>query len=134
MKNFCSNIYFQAFPPATIIFAGISVLISVRVPASLPCATYIDTEGLQAAKEASASPDNLIDIFNRIERFFCRVEVYAGIIPTTAMTDMIVEIMVEVLTILAVATKEVKCGRFSELVLRLFTLPFSTDGLFREVL
>jgi len=32
------------------------------------------------------------------------------------MTDMIVEIMVEVLTILAIATKEVKRGRFSELI------------------
>ncbi len=36
------------------------------------------------------------------------------------MTDMIVEIMVEVLTILAVTTKEVKCGRLSELILQLF--------------
>ncbi len=87
-----------------------------------PCAIYFDTEGLQAAKEASAGPDNLIDTFNHIERFFRRVEIYTGIIPTTAMTDMIVEIMVEVLTILAIATKEVKHGRFSQLVL-LFTLP-----------
>jgi hypothetical protein len=38
------------------------------------------------------------------------------------MTDMIVEIMVEVLTILAMATKEVKCGPLSELILRVFTL------------
>ncbi len=36
------------------------------------------------------------------------------------MTDMIVEIMVEVLTILAVTTKEVKRGRLSELILQLF--------------
>ena len=34
------------------------------------------------------------------------------------MTDMVVEIMVEVLTILAIATKEVKRGRFSELMSR----------------
>ena len=32
------------------------------------------------------------------------------------MTEMIVEIMVEVLTILAIATNEVKRGRFSELI------------------
>ena len=50
------------------------------------------------------------------------------------MTDMIVEIMVEVLAILAIATKEAKRGRFSELVLCLFTLPFSTDRSIREVL
>jgi hypothetical protein len=39
------------------------------------------------------------------------------------MTDMIVEIMVEVLTILAIATKEVKDGRFSELTSCIFALP-----------
>ena len=36
--------------------------------------------------------------------------------PTTVMTDLVVEIMVEVLTILAIATKEVKRGRLSELM------------------
>jgi len=40
------------------------------------------------------------------------------------MTDMIVEIMVEVLTTLAIATKEVKRGRFSELMSCMFTLPY----------
>jgi hypothetical protein len=32
------------------------------------------------------------------------------------MTDIIIEIMVEVLTILAIATKEAKRGRLSELI------------------
>ena len=36
-----------------------------------------------------------------------------GVSPTTAMTDMIVEIMVEILAILAIVTKEVKQGRLS---------------------
>jgi hypothetical protein len=77
----------------------------------------------QAAKDVSASRDKLIDVLNRIERFFQRLEIYTGITPTTAMTDMIVEIMVEVLTIFAIATKEVKRGRFSELVWCIFTFP-----------
>jgi len=38
------------------------------------------------------------------------------------MTDMIVEIMVEVLAILAIATKEVKRGPLSEFISRVFTL------------
>jgi hypothetical protein len=46
------------------------------------------------------------------------------------MTNMIVEIMVEVLTILAITTEELKCGQLSE---RIFTA-FLTDTLFREVL
>jgi hypothetical protein len=38
------------------------------------------------------------------------------------MTDMIVETMIEVLTILAIATKEVKRGLLSELISRVSTL------------
>ncbi len=81
--------------------------------------TCLDIEGRQAAKDASAIRDKLIEIFNRIEHFFRRLEIYIGITPTTAMTDMIVEIMVEVLRILAVMTKEVKRGLLSELILQL---------------
>jgi hypothetical protein len=50
------------------------------------------------------SRDKLVDILYRIERFFHRLEIYAGITPTAAMMDMIVKIMVEVLTILGIAT------------------------------
>ncbi len=82
--------------------------------------TYFDTEGPQAAKDASTSRDQLIDIFNRVERFFRRLEIYTSITPTATMTNMIVEIMVEVLTILAAATKETTRGRFSELISCIF--------------
>jgi hypothetical protein len=64
----------------------------------------------------------LVDIFNRIERFFRRLEIYTSIAPTATMTDMIVEIMVEVLMILAIVTKEVKRGRLSELTSPRFTI------------
>ena len=64
----------------------------------------------------SASQDKLIDIFNHIDQFFRRLEIYINIRPTSAMSDIIVKIMVEVLIILGIATKEVKCGRFSELM------------------
>jgi hypothetical protein len=97
-----------------------------RFPASFCRATCFDTEGPQAAKDAGASRDQLIDIFNRVEHFFRRLEIYTSIKPTTSMTNMIVDIMVEVLTILAVATKETKRGRFSELMS--FILPFPPDG------
>ena len=49
------------------------------------------------------------------------------------MTDMIVEIMVQVLTILAIATKEAERGRFSELMCCTIYSPFLTDKLFRKV-
>jgi hypothetical protein len=58
----------------------------------------------------------LVDIFVRIESFFKRLESYTEVPPTAAMTDAIVKIMIEVLSILAIATKEVKQGRSSELI------------------
>ena len=77
---------------------------------------YFDTQDPQAAKDASATRDKLIDMFNRVECFFRRLDIYTSITPTTTMTNMIVEIMVEVLTVLAIATKETKRGRFSKLI------------------
>jgi hypothetical protein len=46
--------------------------------------------------------------------FFRRLETYTQVPPTTEMTDMIVQIMVEVLSILGIATKEVRQGRLSK--------------------
>ena len=55
----------------------------------------------------------LVDVFVRIESFFKRLESYTEVRPTDAMTDVIVKIMIEVLSILAIATKEIKQGRSS---------------------
>jgi hypothetical protein len=46
--------------------------------------------------------------------FFRRLETYTQVQPTTEMMDMIIQIMVEVLSILGIATKEIKQGRMSE--------------------
>jgi hypothetical protein len=82
------------------------------------------------AKDASSSKDKLLELFNRIERFFGRLEIYTSITPTTAMKDVIIEIMVEVLTILGIATKEVKRGRLSELML--IDLPLLTHNVVQK--
>ena len=58
----------------------------------------------------------LVDIFVRIESFFKRLDSYTEVQPTVAMTDVIVKMMVEVLSILAIATKEIKQGRSSKLI------------------
>ncbi len=46
--------------------------------------------------------------------FFRRLEVYIEVQPTTEMMDMIVQIMVEVLSILGIATKQIRQGRMSK--------------------
>ena len=72
--------------------------------------TYIS----QAAKDVRTRQDTLMDIFERIEIFFRRLEIYTEVPQTTEMMDLVIQIMVEVLSILAIATKEIKESRFSE--------------------
>lgn len=57
-----------------------------------------------------------MDIFERIENVFRRLETYVELPPTTEMTDVIVNVMVQVLLILAFATKEFKQGKMSGLM------------------
>jgi hypothetical protein len=85
--------------------------------------TYFDTRNTQAAGDAS-SRDKLVDLFIPITHFFRRLEVYTGITPTAVMREMIVDIMVEFLSILAIATKEATRGRLSESMsrIRIFTI------------
>ena len=78
----------------------------------------------QAAKDVSAAQEALIDIFERIENFFKRLETYTEVRQSTGMTDIIVKIMVEVLNILGIATKEIKQGRTSELSVSLDLIRF----------
>ena len=77
--------------------------------------TYpFDISMYQAVKDVSASYDALIELFDSIKRFLCRLEIYTNITLTTAMTVIVVEKLAEVLSVLALATKQVKQGRISE--------------------
>jgi archaellum component FlaC len=55
-----------------------------------------------------------VDLFERIEMFFRRLEVYTEVPLTTEMIDVFIQIVVEVLSILGIATKEIKQSRISE--------------------
>ena len=48
--------------------------------------------------------------------FFRRLEVYTEVQPTTEMMDIIVQIIVELLSILGIVTKEIKQGRLSKYI------------------
>ena len=109
----------QAFSPAKVIFAGVGVLLSVRIPRWTFVGAFVIPS--QAAMEVRASQDTLIDIFERMETFFermetffQRLEIYIGVLPSPEMVRIIVKIMVEVLSILGMATKEIRQGRMSK--------------------
>jgi hypothetical protein len=56
-------------------------------------------------------------MFERIEAFFQRLDTYTKVAPNQGMVDTITAIMVEVLNILAIATKEIKQSRISKSLL-----------------
>ena len=64
--------------------------------------------------DVRASQDTLVDILERMETFFQRLEIYTRVSPPPEMIDIIVRIMVEVISILGMATKEMKQGRMSK--------------------
>ena len=109
--------YFQVFSPTNVIFAGAGVLLSVFIVLVRARSERSDIRPTQAAKGVIASQDALITIFERIESFFRRLEEYAEVPMTDAMRDIMVKIMVEVLEIFGIMTKEIKQGRARESIL-----------------
>ncbi|KAF8266092.1 hypothetical protein EI94DRAFT_1803580 [Lactarius quietus] len=75
-----------AFPPAKVIFSEISVLVSV-------------------AKGVKACHDALADLYGRIKDFFKHFKVYMESSPTTELLEVLVKVVVEILSILSIATQ-----------------------------
>jgi len=71
------------------------------------------TSTSQAVRDTRASHGIIVEIFERMEFFFLRLEIYTEVPPTTEMKEIIIKIMVEVLSILAVATKDINQCRMS---------------------
>jgi hypothetical protein len=90
-----SGVLGQAVPfqPAQAIFAGVDVLIT-------------------AADCVTSSYDALVDLFECIGNFLKRLRIYTDIPMTPSMTEIIAKIMVELLSVFALATKQIKQGRF----------------------
>ncbi|KAH9956366.1 hypothetical protein BC827DRAFT_801962 [Russula dissimulans] len=83
------------FPPTKLIFSGLDIL-------------------LAAATRVSASYDALVELFDCIGSFLKRLQIYSGIPLNNTMMDILIMIMVEVLSVLALATKQIKQGRFKK--------------------
>ncbi|KAH9164382.1 hypothetical protein EDB89DRAFT_2078084 [Lactarius sanguifluus] len=94
------------FSPAKVIFAGIG-----------------------AAKDVAASKDTLAELFERIGFFFNRLESYTEVTPTVAMTNIITKIMVEVLTIFGIATKELRRGSAKKFLKKLAGMTDLEDAM-----
>ena len=82
----------------------------------------IDVWVRQAASRVTSSYDALLDLFECLSNFLKRLEIYTTIPTTPTMTDIIVKIMVELLSVLALATKQIEQGRFSKCAIT-YTFP-----------
>jgi hypothetical protein len=70
----------------------------------------------QAASGITSSYDALLELFECMGNFLKRLEIYTTMPLNPTMTDIIIKIMVELLSVLALASKQIKQGRFSERV------------------
>ncbi|KAH8979288.1 hypothetical protein EDB86DRAFT_2836006 [Lactarius hatsudake] len=90
--NLC---YYQVpFQPVGAIFVGLDILLS-------------------AASGVSSSYDALVDLFNCVGNFLKRLRVYTNLPLDLSLKEICVKIMVELLSVLALATKQIKQGRFT---------------------
>ena len=82
-----------------------------------PLRAYLcDIHSSQAFKGVTAHLDALVDLLEFVEHFLKRLNIYTKVPPTPAMTEIIVKIMVEIPSTLALATKQINQGRPSEFV------------------
>ena len=102
------------FPPAKAFFVGIDVLLSVRIFNTFLIHPPCDISVFQAASGVTSSYDSLLALFESLGNFLKRLEVYTTIPPTPMIIDLVTKIMVELLSVLALATKQIKQGRFSK--------------------
>jgi hypothetical protein len=83
----------------------------------------------------TSSYNDLIELFERLGNFLERLEIYTTISPSLLMTELIVKIMVELLSVLALATKRYKEGRLSKCA-ALYILPVAqcaTERLIKKL-
>ena len=60
------------------------------------------------------SYNGLVDLLESVEHFLNRLDIYTRIPLTVPMTEMVVKLLVELLSTLALATKQMKEGKSSE--------------------
>ncbi|KAI0248658.1 hypothetical protein BJV78DRAFT_1234383, partial [Lactifluus subvellereus] len=102
------------FSPAKMVFAGISFLLS-------------------AAKNVVTNHNTLVNLFERIQFFLQRLNLYTGIQLTSEMRELLGKIMAQVLSILALSTKEMNQNRIKKYIKSLVGLGHTEipDGLQR---
>ena len=114
IRDLHSQIGLKVLSPAKVILIGFFVLLSVCTLLNTLCAVCRNANDSQTAKAVRADQDALFEIFGRIEAFFRRLDIYTEVAPSQEMVGTSRAIMVEVLNLIGIATKELKQGRMSK--------------------
>jgi hypothetical protein len=99
------------------IHTGLGILLSVCAFLSSLSAHLCDIQTYQAVKGVLDDYETLANLLESVEHFLNRLDIYTKIPPMVSMTEMIIKILVELLSILALATKQLQQGKLSESVL-----------------
>ena len=95
--------------------ACLAILLDVRaVLQFFLCRWPDDVLVIQSAKGTLSNCDALIDLLESIEHFLNRLNIYTRTSTTPAMDEMMVRILVELISTLALVTAELKQRRSSE--------------------
>jgi hypothetical protein len=99
------------------IYTGLGILLSVCAFLSSLSAHLHDIQMYQAVKGVLDDYDTLADLLESVEHFLIRLDIYTKIPPTVSMTEIIIKILVELLSVLALVTKQLQQGKLSECML-----------------
>ena len=104
------------FQPTSVIFSGIDTLLGVCISLTSvsTVSSFESCLPIQAAIAVGTSYDALVDLFECVTNFVGRLHVYTEIPSTPTMSGILIRIMAEVFSVLALATKQIKQGRFSK--------------------
>ena len=102
MSYFLASIFFSAF---------VFPLLSLTISSSGSCPP------IQAAIAVGTSYDALVDLFECVANFLGRLHIYTETPFTPTISHVLIAILSEVLSVLSLATKQIKQGRFSKLLI-----------------
>ena len=115
----------QQLSPAKAIQTGLAILFAVRAISTGRSYTGILMMS-QAANDKPSSYDGIVDLLESIEHFLNRLDIYTRIPSTSTMDEIVANILVELLSTLARAVKEIRHGLSSEFIIS-NTLSYSTQ-------
>ena len=115
--SYIPDFYLKAFPPAKAVQACLAILLHVRAVPQFIRSWPGDVHVIQSAKGTISNCDSLVYLLESIERFLNRLNIYTVIPPTLAMDEIVVKVLMELISMLALVTEELKQRRSSESIL-----------------